>query len=149
MSPQTLTFPHQLFKVSAPEASLWYRTSFFPTLSLSRKEEHIKGCWRCASRSILETTIVLTSICATVRTWAIAAAIAPLIAGVLASHGQWRWFFCECLNSCRSIFQLIIVRMKVLNLPLCSLALAVVFFYLDVPTPPGSLPEKLAKIDFK
>ncbi|THH31764.1 hypothetical protein EUX98_g2446 [Antrodiella citrinella] len=62
-------------------------------------------------------------------TWAFASAIAPLVSGALASNGQWRWFF-------------------YLNLPLCGIALVLILLFLHLPTPPGTLQEKLNRIDW-
>ncbi|KAI0083127.1 Mfs1.2 [Irpex rosettiformis] len=62
-------------------------------------------------------------------TWAFAAAIGPLIGGSLAVKGQWRWFF-------------------YLNLPITGLAALLVLAFLRLKTPPGSLKEKLGRMDW-
>ncbi|KAH8102978.1 Mfs1.2 [Cristinia sonorae] len=62
-------------------------------------------------------------------TWALASAIAPLIGGALANNGQWRWFF-------------------YLNLPVCGVALALAILFLRLPTPPGTLKEKMGRMDW-
>ncbi|KAH8101198.1 Mfs1.2 [Cristinia sonorae] len=62
-------------------------------------------------------------------TWALASAIAPLIGGALASSGHWRWFF-------------------YLNLPICGVALLMAALFLRLPTPPGTLREKLGRMDW-
>ncbi|KAH8102988.1 Mfs1.2 [Cristinia sonorae] len=62
-------------------------------------------------------------------TWALASAIAPLVGGALASNGQWRWFF-------------------YLNLPVCGVALTMAVLFLNLPTPPGTLKEKLGRMDW-
>ncbi|KAI0694301.1 Mfs1.2 [Cerioporus squamosus] len=62
-------------------------------------------------------------------TWALASAIGPVIGGALSSEGQWRWLF-------------------YLNLPLCAVSTAMVFVFLKLPTPPGTLREKLGHMDW-
>ncbi|TCD70608.1 hypothetical protein EIP91_002638 [Steccherinum ochraceum] len=62
-------------------------------------------------------------------TWAFASAIAPLVAGALAQHGQWRWFF-------------------YMNLPISGAALVAVLVFVTLPTPPGTFMEKLLRIDW-
>ncbi|KAI0772152.1 Mfs1.2 [Irpex lacteus] len=62
-------------------------------------------------------------------TWAVAAGIGPLIGGSLAAKGHWRWFF-------------------YINLPTSGLAAILVFSFLRLKTPPGSLKEKLGRMDW-
>ncbi|KAI8969890.1 iron permease [Trametes punicea] len=64
-----------------------------------------------------------------VLTWAFAAAIGPVIGGSLAEKATWRWLF-------------------YLNLPLAGIAFTLVALFLKVRTPPGTLQEKLARIDW-
>ncbi|KAH9850502.1 MFS general substrate transporter [Lenzites betulinus] len=61
--------------------------------------------------------------------WCIASVSGPLIGGGLASAGQWRWLF-------------------YLNLPICGIAMVCVMYFLRLPTPPGSLKEKIARLDW-
>ncbi|TFK85585.1 MFS general substrate transporter [Polyporus arcularius HHB13444] len=61
-------------------------------------------------------------------TWALASGVGPPIGGALAQASAWRWTF-------------------YLNLPLTGFAFALVLFFLRVKTPPGSLKEKLSRID--
>ncbi|KAJ7432135.1 iron permease [Mycena galericulata] len=61
-------------------------------------------------------------------TWSFASGIGPPIGGALAST-QWRWLF-------------------YLNLPLSGIAFVLVSFFLRVRTPPGSMREKLARVDW-
>jgi len=61
--------------------------------------------------------------------YALASAVAPVIAGALAEVDQWRWIF-------------------YLNLPLCAVSFLVVFILLDLPTPIGSFREKLGRMDW-
>ncbi|KAI5118634.1 hypothetical protein M0805_000010 [Coniferiporia weirii] len=58
-----------------------------------------------------------------------ATATSPVIGGALAQHGQWRWFF-------------------YLNIPVCGLVAIVVFVFLDLRTPRGTLKDKLLSLDW-
>lgn len=62
-------------------------------------------------------------------TFTIASGIGPVIGGALAQSGQWRWLF-------------------YLNIPICGLAAGLVLIFLNLRTPPGTLSEKLAKMDW-
>ncbi|KAK0501035.1 iron permease [Armillaria luteobubalina] len=64
-------------------------------------------------------------------TWSFASAIAPPIGGALSDRGKkaWRWLF-------------------YLNLPLTGMAFILVLFFLNVRTPPGTVKEKLNKVDW-
>ncbi|CDO75065.1 hypothetical protein BN946_scf184605.g6 [Trametes cinnabarina] len=64
-----------------------------------------------------------------ILTWAFAAAIGPVVGGSLAEKASWRWLF-------------------YLNLPLAGIAFIFVTIFLKVRTPPGTLQEKLARIDW-
>ncbi|KZW02334.1 MFS general substrate transporter [Exidia glandulosa HHB12029] len=64
-----------------------------------------------------------------VLTWSAALCIAPISVGTLAEHGQWRWFF-------------------YLNVPLSGLTFALVFAFLRLKAPSGSMREKLGRIDW-
>ncbi|KAH9943934.1 Mfs1.2 [Amylocystis lapponica] len=61
--------------------------------------------------------------------WSIAGGIGPLVGGALSKPDQWRWIF-------------------YLTLPLCGVAVVLVVFLLRLPTPPGTLRTKLAKLDW-
>ncbi|KAJ6511410.1 major facilitator superfamily domain-containing protein [Mycena vitilis] len=61
--------------------------------------------------------------------WALAGGLGPLVSGSLASQGQWRWLF-------------------YLNVPTGSILVALLLVFLKVPTPPGTLKQKLVKIDW-
>ncbi|CAL1715229.1 unnamed protein product [Somion occarium] len=62
-------------------------------------------------------------------TIALASGIGPPIGGLLAQDASWRWLF-------------------YINLPLCGISFALVLFFLRVRTPPGTVFEKLSKIDW-
>ncbi|KZT23032.1 iron permease [Neolentinus lepideus HHB14362 ss-1] len=62
-------------------------------------------------------------------TFTIASGIGPVIGGVLAQKGQWRWLF-------------------YLNLPICGIAAVLVLIFVTLRTPPGTFAEKLKKIDW-
>ncbi|KAI0636102.1 Mfs1.1 [Trametes polyzona] len=64
-----------------------------------------------------------------IMTWALAAAIGPIIGGSLAEKATWRWLF-------------------YLNLPLAGIAFFLVTFFLRVRTPEGSLGKKLKRVDW-
>ncbi|EMD39201.1 hypothetical protein CERSUDRAFT_112880 [Gelatoporia subvermispora B] len=62
-------------------------------------------------------------------TWSFASGIGPPIGGSLAEKASWRWLF-------------------YLNLPLTGIAFFLVLFFLRVRTPPGSMREKLRRVDW-
>ncbi|THG93354.1 hypothetical protein EW026_g7860 [Hermanssonia centrifuga] len=62
-------------------------------------------------------------------TWSCAASIGPLVGGALAQGGNWRWLF-------------------YLNLPVAGLASVLVLMCLKLRTPPGTLHEKLGRMDW-
>ncbi|KAF8532577.1 MFS general substrate transporter [Gautieria morchelliformis] len=62
-------------------------------------------------------------------TWSIAAAIGPVVGGSLASKGMWRWLF-------------------YLNLPICGISAIVTVVFLDLPIPPGTVREKVSRMDW-
>ncbi|KAH9834528.1 iron permease [Rhodofomes roseus] len=61
--------------------------------------------------------------------WAMAGSMGPIVGGALAQNGQWRWLF-------------------YLNLPICGVAAIIMIFCLRVQTPPGTLREKLRRVDW-
>ncbi|OCH88921.1 MFS general substrate transporter [Obba rivulosa] len=62
-------------------------------------------------------------------TWAAAGGVAPVIGGGLTTPGKWRWLF-------------------YLNVPIAGLSFFFVLLFLDLPTPAGTLREKLKRIDW-
>ncbi|KAH7920100.1 MFS multidrug transporter [Leucogyrophana mollusca] len=62
-------------------------------------------------------------------TWAFAMAIGPVVGGSFAQNGNWRWLF-------------------YINLPISGAALLLVVLFMNLPTPPGTLKEKLARMDW-
>ncbi|OJT04410.1 hypothetical protein TRAPUB_4866 [Trametes pubescens] len=74
-----------------------------------------------AERGVYQGFIVLV--------WALAAGVGPVIGAVLAQKASWRWLF-------------------YLNLPLTGIAFALVSFFLHVRSPPGSIWQKLARVDW-
>ncbi|KAJ7131555.1 major facilitator superfamily domain-containing protein [Mycena crocata] len=61
--------------------------------------------------------------------WAIASFMGPVIGGVLADHGAWRWLF-------------------YLNIFTSALAAILVLLFLKLKTPPGTVREKLGRMDW-
>ncbi|KAF8486502.1 major facilitator superfamily domain-containing protein [Gautieria morchelliformis] len=61
--------------------------------------------------------------------WAVASGVGPVIGGSLAESGQWRWLF-------------------YLNIPVCGIAGVLVFNFLRLRTPTGTLKEKMAQMDW-
>ncbi|OBZ69437.1 hypothetical protein A0H81_10667 [Grifola frondosa] len=61
--------------------------------------------------------------------WAVISGAGPLIGGGLAQSGHWRWIF-------------------YLNIPFCGVAAVIMLLFLRVRTPPGSVAEKLRRVDW-
>ncbi|KAJ7472120.1 MFS general substrate transporter [Mycena latifolia] len=61
-------------------------------------------------------------------TWSVACVVGPIIGGSLAARGAWRWLF-------------------YLNLPISGVAAAFVVLFLRLPTPPGTIREKIGRLD--
>ncbi|PSS06598.1 hypothetical protein PHLCEN_2v3656 [Hermanssonia centrifuga] len=62
-------------------------------------------------------------------TWALASGVGPPIGGALAEKASWRWLF-------------------YLNLPVTGVAFGLVWMFLKVRTPHGSIKAKLARVDW-
>ncbi|THH00030.1 hypothetical protein EW026_g2414 [Hermanssonia centrifuga] len=62
-------------------------------------------------------------------TWSLASGVGPPIGGSLAEKASWRWLF-------------------YLNLPVTAIALILVWLFLKVRTPEGSITAKLARVDW-
>ncbi|KAF8584813.1 iron permease [Ramaria rubella] len=74
-----------------------------------------------AERGVYQGVLILV--------WCFASAVGPPIGGALSEKASWRWIF-------------------YINLPLSGIAFALVFIFLTVKTPPGSMSEKLARVDW-
>ncbi|KAJ3858401.1 major facilitator superfamily domain-containing protein [Lentinula novae-zelandiae] len=61
--------------------------------------------------------------------WALSAAFGPLIGGAFANSGQWRWIF-------------------YMNIPISVLTALLLVMLLHLPTPPGTMKQKMAKMDW-
>ncbi|KAJ6476037.1 Mfs1.2 [Mycena vitilis] len=78
--------------------------------------------------------------------WVFAGGIGPLISGALVQNGQWRWIFCKFQVY---VFFWLHVHLCVdLNLPVCGVAFILTLLFLSLPTPPGTLREKLRRMDW-
>ncbi|KAJ6511403.1 major facilitator superfamily domain-containing protein [Mycena vitilis] len=61
--------------------------------------------------------------------WCFSGGIGPLVGGALAQRGQWRWIF-------------------YMNIPIAAFSFVMTLFTLRLPIPPGTVKEKLMKIDW-
>ncbi|KAJ7822176.1 Mfs1.2 [Mycena olivaceomarginata] len=61
--------------------------------------------------------------------WCFSGGIGPVVGGALAQQGQWRWIF-------------------YMNIPIAAFAFLMTLFTLRLPIPPGTMTEKLMKIDW-
>ncbi|THH19084.1 hypothetical protein EW146_g2001 [Bondarzewia mesenterica] len=61
--------------------------------------------------------------------WSVASGVGPIVGGELAQADQWRWLF-------------------YLNIPICGVAAVLIFLFLRVRTPPGTLREKFDEMDW-
>ncbi|OBZ76995.1 putative transporter C3H1.06c [Grifola frondosa] len=61
--------------------------------------------------------------------WSVSSGAGPLIGGGLAQGGQWRWLF-------------------YLNIPICGVSALLMVLFLRVRTPPGTVSEKIRKVDW-
>ncbi|KAJ9070870.1 hypothetical protein DSO57_1002930 [Entomophthora muscae] len=61
--------------------------------------------------------------------FAVSSVVGPLLGGVLTDKVSWRWAF-------------------YINLPICVVAIGVIYFFLELPTPSGNIRTKLGRIDY-
>ncbi|KAJ6567332.1 Mfs1.2 [Mycena vulgaris] len=61
--------------------------------------------------------------------WCFSGGIGPVVGGALAQQGQWRWIF-------------------YMNIPIAAFSFFMTLFTLRLPIPPGTMKEKLMKIDW-
>ncbi|RKP14949.1 major facilitator superfamily domain-containing protein [Piptocephalis cylindrospora] len=61
--------------------------------------------------------------------FALSSVLGPLLGGVFTDHASWRWAF-------------------YINIPIAAITIVTTFFFLRLPTPEGSLREKLRRIDY-
>jgi MFS family permease len=78
--------------------------------------------------------------------WAFGGGIGPLVGGALAHHTTWRWLFCTSQDIVLRVFRLI--PTQDLNIPIAGVAFVLLMVFLALPTPPGSIHDKFAKIDW-
>ena len=102
--------------------------------------QDFSGCKRIPINLNLE----LTGIC---RTWTIAGLIGPVVGGSLADIGQWRWLFCVYPTNPDVQMHSSLHRAD-LNLPIAAIAALFVAIFMELPTPPGTLADKVRRMDW-
>ena len=65
----------------------------------------------------------------------------------MAQTGQWRWIFCS-LRIIHSLSSESDVLCSDLNLPVCGVTFLMIFYFLLLPTPAGSMRENVVKMDW-
>lgn len=78
--------------------------------------------------------------------WAFGGGIGPLVGGALAHHTTWRWLFCASQDIVFRVFHFI--PTQDLNIPIAGVAFVLLMVFLALPTPPGDIHDKFAKIDW-
>lgn len=79
-------------------------------------------------------------------TWSVAAAAGPCLGGAFSQAVSWRWLFCERASS--SAFAQRPHSNTDINLPLCGVALILVFIFLDLRMPTDSVRSRLLRMDW-
>lgn len=95
------------------------------------------GCTQCH----IASGVMLTT---WERAWCFSGGIGPVVGGALAQQGEWRWIFCKHIGHGRFKCSML----ADMNIPIAAFSFFMTLFTLRLPTPPGTMKEKLMKIDW-